>query len=96
MNPQARDASLPEALEEQVIGGACALKLHEDWGTTPAAIDTCLSVADAMDVQVMIRTDTLVKVGLLKICKGDEATRIRAFHTEGAGGGRTPDIIRIW
>ena len=91
-----RNASLPEALEEQVIGGACALKLHEDWGTTPAAIDNCLSVADAMDVQVMIHTDTLNESGFVEnTVKAMKQRVIHAFHTEGAGGGHAPDIIKI-
>ena len=90
------NASLPAALEEQVIGGACALKLHEDWGTTPAAIDTCLSVADAMDVQVMIHTDTLNESGFVEnTVKAMKERVIHAFHTEGAGGGHAPDIIKI-
>ena len=90
------NASLPAALEEQVIGGACALKLHEDWGTTPAAIDTCLSVADAMDVQVMIHTDTLNESGFVEhTLAAMKGRTIHAFHTEGAGGGHAPDIIRI-
>ena len=90
------NASLPEALEEQVVGGACALKLHEDWGTTPAAIDTCLSVADAMDVQVMIHTDTLNESGFVEnTVKAMKQRVIHAFHTEGAGGGHAPDIIKI-
>ena len=90
------NASLPAALEEQVIAGACALKLHEDWGTTPAAIDTCLSVADAMDVQVMIHTDTLNESGFVEhTLAAMKGRTIHAFHTEGAGGGHAPDIIRI-
>lgn len=90
------NASLPAALEEQVLAGACALKLHEDWGTTPAAIDTCLSVADAMDVQVMIHTDTLNESGFVEHTMAAMKGRtIHAFHTEGAGGGHAPDIIRI-
>ncbi|HHS83033.1 MAG TPA: urease subunit alpha, partial [Devosia sp.] len=90
------NASLPAALEEQVLGGACALKLHEDWGTTPAAIDTCLSVADDLDVQVMIHTDTLNESGFVESTVGAMKGRtIHAFHTEGAGGGHAPDIIRI-
>ncbi len=90
------NASLPLALEEQVRGGACALKLHEDWGTTPAAIDTCLSVADAMDVQVMIHTDTLNESGFVEHTVAAMKERvIHAFHTEGAGGGHAPDIIKI-
>jgi len=90
------NASLPAALEEQVLAGACALKLHEDWGTTPAAIDTCLSVADAMDVQVMIHTDTLNEAGFVEhTLAAMKGRTIHAFHTEGAGGGHAPDIIRI-
>ncbi|GAA6206823.1 urease subunit alpha [Cognatishimia sp. WU-CL00825] len=90
------NASLPAALEEQILGGACALKLHEDWGTTPAAIDCCLSVADAMDVQVMIHTDTLNESGFVEHTVGAMKGRtIHAFHTEGAGGGHAPDIIKI-
>ena len=90
------NASLPAALEEQVLAGACALKLHEDWGTTPAAIDNCLSVADALDVQVMIHTDTLNESGFVEhTLKAMKGRTIHAFHTEGAGGGHAPDIIRI-
>ena len=90
------NASLPAALEEQVRGGACALKLHEDWGTTPGAIDNCLSVADAMDVQVMIHTDTLNESGFVENTVAAMKNRvIHAFHTEGAGGGHAPDIIKI-
>ncbi|WP_170751624.1 urease subunit alpha [Ruegeria lacuscaerulensis] len=90
------NASLPAALEEQVNAGACALKLHEDWGTTPAAIDCCLTVADAMDVQVMIHTDTLNESGFVENTVGAMKGRtIHAFHTEGAGGGHAPDIIKI-
>lgn len=90
------NASLPAALEEQVRGGACSLKLHEDWGTTPAAIDCCLDVADAMDVQVMIHTDTLNESGFVEHTVGAMKGRtIHAFHTEGAGGGHAPDIIKI-
>ena len=90
------NAALPGALEEQVVGGACALKLHEDWGTTPAAIDNCLSVADAMDVQVMIHTDTLNESGFVENTVAAMKQRvIHAFHTEGAGGGHAPDIIKI-
>ena len=90
------NASLPAALEEQVRGGACSLKLHEDWGTTPAAIDCCLSVADAMDVQVMIHTDTLNESGFVEhTVAAMKGRTIHAFHTEGAGGGHAPDIIRI-
>ncbi|SEQ15035.1 urease subunit alpha [Thalassovita taeanensis] len=90
------NASLPAALEEMVLGGACALKLHEDWGTTPATIDCCLSVADAMDVQVMIHTDTLNESGFVEhTVKAMKGRTIHAFHTEGAGGGHAPDIIKI-
>ncbi|MDU8928069.1 urease subunit alpha [Alisedimentitalea sp. MJ-SS2] len=90
------NASLPAALEEQVLGGACALKLHEDWGTTPGAIDCCLSVADAMDVQVMIHTDTLNESGFVEnTVAAMKGRTIHAFHTEGAGGGHAPDIIKI-
>ncbi|WP_157016248.1 urease subunit alpha [Mesorhizobium xinjiangense] len=90
------NASLPGALEEMVLGGACALKLHEDWGTTPAAIDNCLSVADEYDVQVMIHTDTLNESGFVEntIAAFKDRT-IHAFHTEGAGGGHAPDIIKV-
>ncbi|MEM6834149.1 MAG: urease subunit alpha, partial [Pseudomonadota bacterium] len=90
------NASLPAALEEQVLAGACALKLHEDWGTTPAAIDCCLGVADAHDIQVMIHTDTLNESGFVEStieAIGDRT--IHAFHTEGAGGGHAPDIIKV-
>ncbi len=77
-------------------GGACALKLHEDWGTTPAAIDNCLSVADDLDVQVMIHTDTLNESGFVEHTVAAMKERvIHAFHTEGAGGGHAPDIIKI-
>ncbi|MBE9639467.1 urease subunit alpha [Salipiger mangrovisoli] len=90
------NASLPAALEEQIRGGACCLKLHEDWGTTPATIDTCLSVADAMDVQVMIHTDTLNESGFVEnTVAAMKGRTIHAFHTEGAGGGHAPDIIKI-
>ena len=90
------NASLPAALEEQVQAGACALKLHEDWGTTPAAIDTCLGVADAMDVQVMIHTDTLNESGFVEhTVAAFKGRTIHAFHTEGAGGGHAPDIIKV-
>ncbi|MGY3438358.1 MULTISPECIES: urease subunit alpha [unclassified Marinovum] len=90
------NASLPEALVEQVKAGACSLKLHEDWGTTPAAIDCCLSVADDMDVQVMIHTDTLNESGFVEnTVKAMKGRTIHAFHTEGAGGGHAPDIIKI-
>jgi urease subunit alpha len=90
------NASLPAALEEQVRAGASCLKLHEDWGTTPAAIDCCLTVADAMDVQVMIHTDTLNESGFVEnTLKAIAGRTIHAFHTEGAGGGHAPDIIKV-
>ena len=90
------NASRPEALVEMVRGGAAALKLHEDWGTTPAAIDCCLRVADEHDVQVMIHTDTLNESGFVEDTLAAIAGRaIHAYHTEGAGGGHAPDIIRV-
>ena len=90
------NASRPEALEEMIRAGAAALKLHEDWGTTPAAIDTCLTVADRFDVQVMIHTDTLNESGFVEDTIAAIAGRtIHAYHTEGAGGGHAPDIIRV-
>ncbi|MFN3641495.1 MAG: urease subunit alpha [Gemmobacter sp.] len=90
------NASLPAALVEQVRAGACALKLHEDWGTTPAAIDCCLGVADAMDVQVMIHTDTLNESGFVEnTLAAFKGRTIHAYHTEGAGGGHAPDIIKL-
>ncbi|HEV2901188.1 MAG TPA: urease subunit alpha [Pseudaminobacter sp.] len=90
------NASLPAALEEMVLGGACSLKLHEDWGTTPAAIDCCLSVADTYDVQVMIHTDTLNESGFVEnTVAAFKGRTIHAFHTEGAGGGHAPDIIKV-
>ena len=90
------NSSKPEALIEQVNGGACALKLHEDWGTTPGAIDNCLKVADDMDVQVMIHTDTLNESGFVENTIAAIKNRtIHAFHTEGAGGGHAPDIIKV-
>src|SRR5881398_1786328 len=90
------NASLPAALEEMVKAGACALKLHEDWGTTPAAIDNCLSVADRFDVQVMIHTDTLNESGFVEdTIAAFKGRTIHAFHTEGAGGGHAPDIIKV-
>jgi urease subunit alpha len=90
------NASLPGALEEQVRAGACALKLHEDWGTTPGAIDCCLGVADAMDVQVMIHTDTLNESGFVEnTIAAFKGRTIHAFHTEGAGGGHAPDILKV-
>ena len=90
------NSSLPEALDEQVIAGASSLKLHEDWGTTPAAIDNCLNIADKYDVQVMIHTDTLNESGFVEsTIKAINGRTIHAFHTEGAGGGHAPDIIKI-
>jgi urease alpha subunit len=90
------NASLPDALIEQVAAGACGLKLHEDWGTTPAAIDCCLAVADDMDVQVMIHTDTLNESGFVEnTVAAFKGRTIHAFHTEGAGGGHAPDIIKV-
>ncbi len=90
------NASQPEGLIEMVNAGACALKLHEDWGTTPAAIDCCLSVADDMDVQVMIHTDTLNESGFVEnTLAAIKGRTIHAFHTEGAGGGHAPDILKV-
>ena len=90
------NASDPQALKEMVHAGACGLKLHEDWGTTPAAIDCCLSVADAMDVQVTLHTDTLNESGFVEsTIAAFRGRTIHAFHTEGAGGGHAPDIIRV-
>ena len=90
------NASTPQALEEQVNAGACALKLHEDWGTTPAAIDTCLGVAEDMDVQVLIHSDTLNESGFVEdTVAAFKGRTIHAFHTEGAGGGHAPDIIKV-
>ena len=90
------NASLPAALVEMVEAGACALKLHEDWGTTPAAIDNCLAVADDHDVQVMIHTDTLNESGFVEdTVRAFKGRTIHAFHTEGAGGGHAPDIIKV-
>ena len=90
------NASTPAALEEQVKAGVCALKLHEDWGTTPAAIDTCLTVADDYDIQVLIHTDTLNESGFVENTVAAFKDRtIHAFHTEGAGGGHAPDIIKV-
>ena len=89
------NASLPRALEEQIEAGAYGLKLHEDWGTTPAAIDNCLSVADAHDVQVTIHTDTLNESGFVEdTISAFKGRTIATFHTEGAGGGHAPDIIK--
>jgi urease subunit alpha len=90
------NASRPAALEEMIEAGACALKLHEDWGTTPAAIDCCLSVADDYDVQVMIHSDTLNESGFVEdTIAAFKGRTIHALHTEGAGGGHAPDIMRI-
>jgi len=90
------NASLPGPLEEQVAAGALGLKLHEDWGTTPAAIDACLSVADRMDVQVAIHTDTLNESGFVETTiAAFKGRTIHTFHTEGAGGGHAPDIIKV-
>ncbi|MBW4975175.1 urease subunit alpha [Roseovarius mucosus] len=90
------NASQPEALIEMIRAGACAMKLHEDWGTTPGAIDCCLSVADDMDVQVMIHTDTLNESGFVEnTLAAIKGRTIHAFHTEGAGGGHAPDIMKV-
>jgi urease subunit alpha len=90
------NASQPAALEEMIRAGASSLKLHEDWGTTPAAIDCCLTVADKFDVQVMLHSDTLNESGFVENTIAAFAGRtIHAFHTEGAGGGHAPDIIRV-
>ncbi len=90
------NASLPQALVEQIAAGACALKLHEDWGTTPAAIDCCLSVCDDLDVQCMIHTDTLNESGFVEdTIAALKGRTIHAFHTEGAGGGHAPDILKV-
>jgi urease subunit alpha len=90
------NASLPAPLEEMVAAGACALKLHEDWGTTPKAIDNCLDVAERMDIQVAIHTDTLNESGFVEnTIAAFKRRTIHAFHTEGAGGGHAPDIIKV-
>ncbi len=90
------NASTPEAIEEQVLAGACGLKLHEDWGTTPAAIDCCLTVADRLDVQVCLHSDTLNEAGFVEdTIRAIDGRTIHTFHTEGAGGGHAPDIIKI-
>jgi urease subunit alpha len=90
------NASDPRALVEMVEGGACGLKLHEDWGTTPAAIDTCLSVAEQFDIAVAIHTDTLNESGFVEhTIAAFKGRNIHAFHTEGAGGGHAPDIIKL-
>src|SRR5690349_18316076 len=89
------NASLPEALHEQVVAGVMGLKLHEDWGTTPAAIDTCLTVADQHDIQVAIHTDTLNECGFIEdTIAAFKGRAIHTYHTEGAGGGHAPDIIK--
>jgi urease subunit alpha len=90
------NSSLPESLREQIRAGALGLKLHEDWGTTPAAIDQCLNVAEEFDVQVAIHTDTLNEAGFVEdtIAAFKDRT-IHTYHTEGAGGGHSPDIIRV-
>ena len=90
------NAATPRGLIEQIEAGACAMKLHEDWGTTPAAIDNCLSVADDTDVQVMLHSDTLNESGFVEdTIKAFKGRTIHAFHTEGAGGGHAPDIMRV-
>jgi urease subunit alpha len=90
------NASLPAALEEMILSGVCGLKLHEDWGTTPAAIDCCLSVADEYDLQVAIHTDTLNESGFVEATiAAFKGRTIHTFHTEGAGGGHAPDIIKV-
>lgn len=90
------NASLPHALEAQIKAGACGLKLHEDWGTTPSAIDTCLSIADRFDVQVCIHTDTLNESGFVETTRAAFKGRtIHTYHTEGAGGGHAPDILKL-
>jgi urease subunit alpha len=90
------NASSPAGLIEQIEGGACGFKLHEDWGTTPSAIDCCLSVADDMDVQVLIHTDTLNESGFVEnTIAAFKGRTIHSFHTEGAGGGHSPDIIKV-
>ena len=90
------NASQPEPLREQVRAGAIGLKLHEDWGTTPAAIDCCLGVADEMDVQVAIHTDTLNESGFVEASiAAFKGRTIHTYHTEGAGGGHAPDIIKV-
>src|ERR1700758_3805951 len=90
------NASTAAGLVEQIEAGACGLKLHEDWGTTPAAIDCCLSVADDMDIQVLIHTDTLNESGFVEnTIAAFKGRTIHTFHTEGAGGGHAPDIIKV-
>jgi urease subunit alpha len=90
------NASSHEALREQVVAGAMGLKLHEDWGTTPSSIDHCLTVADELDVQVAIHTDTLNESGFVETTIGAFKDRvIHTFHSEGAGGGHAPDILKV-
>ncbi len=90
------NAALPRGLEEQILAGAAGLKLHEDWGSTPKAIDTCLRVADALDVQVALHSDTLNEAGFVEdTIRAIGGRTIQAFHTEGAGGGHAPDILRL-
>ena len=90
------NASFPQPLREQILAGAIGLKLHEDWGTTPAAIDCALTVADELDVQVAIHTDTLNEAGfVLDSIRAFKGRTIHTYHTEGAGGGHAPDIIRV-
>ena len=90
------NASLPDALHEQIQAGAIGLKLHEDWGTTPAAIDNCLNVAEATDTQVAIHTDTLNESGFVEdTVAAFKGRTIHTFHTEGAGGGHAPDILKV-
>ena len=88
------NSSNPEALREQVRAGVIGLKLHEDWGTNPSTIDTCLGVADEMDIQVAIHTDTLNEAGFVEDSL-ESRRAIHIFHTEGAGGGHAPDIIKV-
>ena len=89
------NASLPEALDEQLRAGAMGLKLHEDWGTTPAAIDNCLAAAERFDVQIAIHTDTLNESGFVEdTLAAFKGRSIHTYHTEGAGGGHAPDIIK--
>src|SRR4029450_10784641 len=90
------NCSTPKPLREQILAGAIGLKLHEDWGTTPAAIDCCLGVADELDVQVAIHTDTLNEAGFVEdSIRAFKGRTIHTYHTEGAGGGHAPDIIRV-
>src|SRR5947208_11501739 len=90
------NASAPEPLREQIVAGAIGLKLHEDWGTTPAAIDTALGVADELDIQVAIHTDTLNESGFVEdSIRAFKGRTIHTYHTEGAGGGHAPDILRV-